>query len=361
VPATGVARAELLLEAGRYADAVSGLRKEIARTPDDAEVWRLLAAAHHGLGEHGDALAAAGQAVTLDPDDEWGHRLCSVSLLGLGHHVEAVRVAREAVRLAPETWEAHVTLVEALVGQAREELATPTQNGLCTKLIDEGRAAAAEAVRLAPDEAHPHFAVGYADQARGRFRSAGRAYRRALAIDPEFEPALNNLGGIESLWLDFPGASRKLRASLRLDPGNPEALENLGRLAARALWVCALLLGALDLALFGLSLVVPWPARAAVALAGLAAIAALGHRLVVAVTPRLVPHLVRQLRHRPSVWVTGPLTAFALATAVALLVLPDERARSVAQSYGDAAGVLLRVAWWGLVLVSLASRRLRRK
>ncbi|MGH3392339.1 MAG: tetratricopeptide repeat protein, partial [Actinomadura sp.] len=76
-------------------------------------------------------------------------------------------------------WHGHLTLAAALAA-ARSRMA--------------GLAPAREAVRLAPQEAAPHYMLGWLLQGMGRTRAARRAYNRTLRCDPQHAEALENLG-----------------------------------------------------------------------------------------------------------------------------------------------------------------------
>lgn len=62
-------RAELLLEIGRYADALEQLQVLIEVIPDDPELYRMLAEAHAGRGNYEAAVLACRKVLELDPKD----------------------------------------------------------------------------------------------------------------------------------------------------------------------------------------------------------------------------------------------------------------------------------------------------
>lgn len=71
-------------------------------------------------------------------------------------------------------------------------------------------------------------AIGSADLKLGRLGQAERFLRRALERDPEFVPALNNLGVVLMEQEKFGEASRMFQAAFALDSGqSAEIRQNL--------------------------------------------------------------------------------------------------------------------------------------
>lgn len=169
----------MLLDLQRPAEALDELRRALGTDPQDPQTHRLCAAVLLQLGAYPDALRAAETSLAIDPYSEWGQRLRSVALSSAGRFKQARAAAWEAVRLAPDE-------PLAYNNAASLELAPGG---------DTARAAhaAARALELAPDEVTGHLAVANVELFRKRWRRAEQHLRAALAVDPTDTEALGGL------------------------------------------------------------------------------------------------------------------------------------------------------------------------
>ena len=145
---------------------------------------------------------------------------------------EAGLLLRAATRLDPSDGRAHLHL--AMLLEAEGDL-------------DGALREATESVRCSPDSKHSLNALGWYLSRVGRLREAEARYRAALAIDPRFKIAVNNLAALLSrpgracsapehinrgLALanggDLEAAIRETEAALRCDSGSALAHNNLG-------------------------------------------------------------------------------------------------------------------------------------
>ncbi|HTQ35959.1 MAG TPA: tetratricopeptide repeat protein [Steroidobacteraceae bacterium] len=76
--------------------------------------------------------------------------------------------------------------------------------------LAEAEAAWADAVRLAPLSAAPLNQLALAQRQRGEFAAAADSYARALALDPQYAPALRNLAVLRDLYQDDPAGALPL-------------------------------------------------------------------------------------------------------------------------------------------------------
>src|SRR5262249_34270744 len=101
----------------------------------------------------------------------------------LGRITAARAAATEACKLAPTQWQAYTCLAQAQ---------------LAGRLDFHGaERAAANARRLAPDEAEVYYVSGLVSFARAKWKAARAHQERALALDPAHSGALNELGRIK--------------------------------------------------------------------------------------------------------------------------------------------------------------------
>jgi tetratricopeptide (TPR) repeat protein len=199
-----LSRAGMMIDLGRFGDAVRVLTTVVAATPDSARAWCLLARAQLGGGNEAGAVQAAHRASELDPADDWPYRLASTALIGLGRADDAVAAAVRARNLAPHFWRSHVCLAQAAVAAGQLDLA--------------GRARAA-ALAIAPGEPDVHVTAGKVALGAGDLDQARASQQAALAIDPANVGALNELGLISLRGRDAPAAAGYFLRAVRSAPG----------------------------------------------------------------------------------------------------------------------------------------------
>jgi tetratricopeptide (TPR) repeat protein len=171
-----VARAELLADLGRYAEAAA----ELADVgPGDVPAQTLLARVRLADGAPKDALAAADAAVAAGPSDLGALIARGMVLADLGRVDEAVAQAEQILRQGRDNGYA-CTSAAAILAEVR--------NGQLA--LD----AAWEGVRLTPDQSRAHLVLGVVAAGLGMEEVAQRAYREALAIDPNLLVAQAALG-----------------------------------------------------------------------------------------------------------------------------------------------------------------------
>jgi tetratricopeptide (TPR) repeat protein len=221
VAAADLRRAEALIEINRLDDASRMLGVFLATNPDSFLAWALLARCHGLQGEHREMLGAAQRACHLEPGNELGHRLLARALLNLKRTGEAKAAAAEAVRLAPRLWRTHLSLGGAAL--ANKELRLAWRCGV-------------EARTLAPDEANTHAFCADVLQSMADSRAARANYLQALRLDPAHHGARHNLAVLEYHRGRLVVAAEGFGAAVAGAPTVDEYARN-ARLAARAvLW-----------------------------------------------------------------------------------------------------------------------------
>lgn len=174
-------RAELLIEVGRFREALAELSADLARNPDDYYSLCQSAYCHHQLGEHQAAYDLTKKAVALEPDGEWGHRMQSSIFAATGDNRKAHASAEKCIKLAPWSLACLETLLFAQIGVWRMNDAEKTVQ----KMLE-----------AAPDDEVTHNAAGYFALKKEAYPEAEKHYQAVLAINPESVNALNNLGVI---------------------------------------------------------------------------------------------------------------------------------------------------------------------
>ncbi len=172
---------------GRAAEAVPHLEWAVELQPDSPVMHAALAGALARVpGRMADAARAFGEAVRLSPDSpefrmQWANALLSVP----GRQAEGIEQLRAVLRLAPGWSMVRNNLVMVLGGIAGREREAQV-------LLEEG---------LTLDPNHPGLlnTYGILCAQQGRFAEARAAWERALATDPEFDLARQNLQRLEQM------------------------------------------------------------------------------------------------------------------------------------------------------------------
>jgi len=216
-----LARAQLLLQQSRPADAEREAGLAVAQAPDHPQAHALLALSRLGQNKHALALMAARTALGLAPDSAYYHHVHALILHRLEHNKEALNAVQEAIRLAPEDednfsllaaihlnlgdWPAALTAAEQALALNPEH--TESANFRAMALVRLGRKTEAMQTVDAALERDPESAFSHANQGwnclhRNDPRRALEHFREALRIDPELEYARE--GMVEALKAHNP-------------------------------------------------------------------------------------------------------------------------------------------------------------
>lgn len=129
---------------------------------------------------------------------------------------------------------------EALMRRAGLDTSTAPQALYVQGLVAYGRGDRrlakvkfSRAAKAAPEFALPLIALGNACLALGEHDGALKAYRAALALEPDNAAILGNIGATENALGQLEAAEATLRRALELEPGNPAALANLAQVQRR--------------------------------------------------------------------------------------------------------------------------------
>jgi tetratricopeptide (TPR) repeat protein len=95
--------------------------------------------------------------------------------------------------------------------------------------------AAWRAVQLAPDQAQTHLVLGLVAARLELFQLAERAYREALALDPELSEARHDIGVIKLEQRRYAEALEHLAEAATMRPADPHAGRNVGQGLRRVL------------------------------------------------------------------------------------------------------------------------------
>jgi len=189
----------------------------------------LAARAELDLNEARRAREFAQRAAAAEPQAEYPLRLLALSLHALGRFADACKAAQAAVANAPNLWQTRYTL-------AYVSARTPG-------MASVAREAARQAVELAPLEAATHAVMGQVAVEEGDKKTAEKALREALRLDPNLAMARNDLGRLHLLRKDHFGAAEHFAHAAAGDVRMQVAQHNIDAAIAMAVgrvvfWVC---------------------------------------------------------------------------------------------------------------------------
>jgi tetratricopeptide (TPR) repeat protein len=211
-----IARAEILLQHARYAEAENELRLELADDPNVAVAHAMLALSLAARERRDEATAEAELAVGLEPEEAHFHYVLARVRILDEQYGAAMRSISEALRFAPEEPEylevlarlyvhdrqfetALRTIDRGLAGESDHVELTSLRAIVLTKLGrgEEAASAAEAALRSDPDNAHTHAVRGWTLLERGEVERALEHFRESLRLAPTSEYA--RTGMLEAL------------------------------------------------------------------------------------------------------------------------------------------------------------------
>lgn len=198
----------LYAQAGHPAEGARLLRRSLAARPESAGTQSNLAGALHTLGDPAGAEAAYRRALRLDPTLADAHASRAGALRSLGRAEEGERSAARALALDPAHAEALVNLADSRLAR-RQSVSAETAARRALAVRDELRGGLPAG----------HMALGSALAAQNRFDEAEAAYRAALAGNPRYGEAWENLGALLAKLGRFDESLDAFAEAERLRPG----------------------------------------------------------------------------------------------------------------------------------------------
>jgi tetratricopeptide (TPR) repeat protein len=233
--------------------AIAELEAAVMRSPQSAELHRVLGTALTAAKQYEKSLTHLREASRLNPQDERSRIAIADVLVASGKPDAARDSLRETIRDLPESAEADWQLgrVEQALGDAE---AVRAFERAATKPVVAGRArlyaiigqahhaqfdvdAAAEAyrrrVQIAPNDRDAHFDLGEVYRAQDKLDEARVEYLAAALIDPAGAKTFGMLGQVEAAAGRDEEAVVMLRRAVTLDGGLLEARYALSRALLR--------------------------------------------------------------------------------------------------------------------------------
>jgi Tfp pilus assembly protein PilF/energy-converting hydrogenase Eha subunit A len=211
-----VQRAQMFLQTDRFNEAEKELRTALTHSPEYAYAHALLSVCLSRRLKHEAAFEEAKMAIAINPDEAVFYYFYAESLLRAKRWVEARQTIEHAISLDPD--DADYYYLRAAIELEKNEHKTardtlkhaleidPEHENSLSLLArvqavlgetDDAEQLARVAVRNRPESAEAHVSRGYSLLYAGRAGESFNAFREALRLDPNSEPA--RAGLIEAL------------------------------------------------------------------------------------------------------------------------------------------------------------------
>lgn len=238
-----------LIQSRNLAEAKALCGKLCKTSPQNADVWLMLAGINAQLGNMAEVAACCRRVAAIQPDHAMAQYNLGVALQKLGKHDESVDVYRRVVSIQPDYAVAHANLGLALRVMGRLDAALdscrralelqPSQaeakNTLGLVLLDQGRLDDAmanfnELLQSRPDYAEAHYNLGLCHVRCDQPDEAARHFQDALKIKPNYADSLIGLGKIRRQRGELEAAMLDFQQAVRYSPDQVEAHVNLGEI-----------------------------------------------------------------------------------------------------------------------------------
>jgi tetratricopeptide (TPR) repeat protein len=206
-------RGRVLVDLGRYQDAIASFDEAISLKPKSAMAFfhrgRALAALNHPMR----GIESFEQAIELQPDFALAHLHRGLALGHLGRFAKAIACYDKAIELDPALAVAHNARGVAKLGLGRPK---------------EALAACDKAIALNPALAIAHDARGVVQLRLGRPKEALASCDRAIELDPSFALAHSNRGAALRVLKRLDEALAAFETAIAIQPRLPRVHANRG-------------------------------------------------------------------------------------------------------------------------------------
>lgn len=208
-------KGEKLLEAGRFQKGLESLQTAVRLLPNNAQAWNHLGLAYHGLNQPQQALNAYHRALTFD------HKLAAARF-----NVGCLLLEQNNANAALEQLTSY-TLLEPGSVEGWLKLASAQ---MMTEQLDRAEKSYKTALELSSNHPAALNGLGLLQVERHRPLEALQYFKRSLAADSEFHPALLNMAIVTHDQLkNKPHSLQMYKQFLEMNP-RPDNWENVATL-----------------------------------------------------------------------------------------------------------------------------------
>lgn len=234
--------------AGRYADAVAPLDREVAARPTNTAAKQLLGVCLFATERYDRAAELLAEVVNERPNDASILYPAALALEKAGRAAEANAIVQRLISTGGDSPQVHVLLGQAYAEQGDPERALAELKAALAadpkapdahfyagmiyvkggKFDDAAREFRAE-LETNPADARARYHLGYALLSAGDEANGVATLREVVASRPDYGDARYELGKALLQRGDVPAAIEQLEAAARLDPDKPHVHYQLGR------------------------------------------------------------------------------------------------------------------------------------
>jgi len=200
---------------GRITDAAAAFKRALEINPKNGLAYAELGELYHSQDRFTDETSALERALKINPRIDWAYLLLGSTYRAQGRFADAAATFKRALEINPGNHEAYLSLESMHQDQSRFAAAAATLK---------------QALKTNPRDDKAHAGLGELYQAQGRFADATSAFKRALRINPRNARAYLLLGGAYRAQGRFADAAAALKRALDIDPSNDRAYAELGAL-----------------------------------------------------------------------------------------------------------------------------------
>lgn len=204
---------------GSWAQVVESATKSLRAGGNIPEVYLILGEGLNGVGKPDEAVLAQKKALALRPNYEEAHIQLGLALLAEGKLAEAEQSLKKSLQLNSSLGHAHYNLGIVLQQQGK---------------FKEAIASCTEAIKLLPiaecyvNLGNAYFeSRNYGEDSPKAVAEAITAFTKALALNPDFAEAYNNLGLAKREQGKLDDAAAAYRKAIAVNPNHIAAYRNL--------------------------------------------------------------------------------------------------------------------------------------
>jgi tetratricopeptide (TPR) repeat protein len=241
-----------LFKLGRIEEAIEQYDEALRYKPNNVDFRMNRSIALAQKGQSGEVIDQYLKTLRIDPDNEGAHYNLAVALAEKGEYDKAIEHFLAALRLEPDNANAHNNLgncflekgnIEEAIANYRKALVIQPDHDFARKNLmrslakqKESRKSTAKANKVYDQRAknpEMYYRKGNSLKNDGKLNEAIHQYQKALEIQPDFTPAMNDIGLIYVAKGEYDKAFSSYQKIIELKPDNYIAYYNVACIYAK--------------------------------------------------------------------------------------------------------------------------------
>ena len=213
-PESYVNEAELLMDEGKFSQAITAYEEAIRVDPDNPSNYITIAKLMVYTANYEEAEKNAANALLLNPNNSMAYAVRGWAMAFMGDYLEAEAAIRNAIELDPNNAIAYAYLAEVLVYQDQQGLGTI---GTLDRAVEASRIA----MNLAPSYFETHRARGFVLEQTGNYEEAVEEFEAANTINSDIADIHLALGRNYRTLQQYDLAVEEFNRANALNPKDP--------------------------------------------------------------------------------------------------------------------------------------------